>query len=108
MPGLHEFSDANFAAEVLASPTPVLVDFTAPWCGPCRQLAPVVEKLNTEWAGAVKVGHLDVDQNAATAARYGVLGIPALLLFKAGQPVARLAGFLPREKILTKLTPHLK
>lgn len=107
MPVLHTFTDANFAAEVLGSDTPVLVDFTAAWCGPCQQLAPTVAKLNAEWNGAVKVGQLDVDQNAATVTQYGVLGIPALILFKAGRPVERLNGLQPRDKILKKFTPHL-
>ncbi len=99
--------DATFAAEVLNSPVPVLVDFTAVWCGPCQRLDPEVERLNAEWAGAVRVAKLDVDQNPATAGQLGVLGIPALILFKNGQPVERLQGYLPKDRILAKLKPHL-
>jgi thioredoxin 1 len=105
---MHEFNDTNFSVEVLANTAPVLVDFTAAWCGPCRTLDPVVEKLNAEWAGAVKVGHLDIDQNTATTMQYGVMSVPTLMLFKAGRPVERLVGYMPRERILSKLNPHLK
>lgn len=108
MTALLEFNDANFGAEVLANPAPVLVDFTAAWCGPCRTLAPVVAKLNADWAGAVKVGELDIDQNTATTVQYGVMSVPTLILFKAGQPVERLVGYMPRERILARLNPHLK
>lgn len=100
-------SDANFESEVLACGTPVLVDFTAVWCGPCRQLEPVLARLTAEWAGAVKVGRLDVDQNPGTTVRFGVMSLPTLILFRSGQPVARLNGALPREKILAQLGPHL-
>lgn len=105
---MHEFNDANFDAEVLASAAPVLVDFTAAWCGPCRTLDPIVEKLNAEWAGAVKVGRLDIDRNTATTMQYGVMSVPTLLLFKAGRPVERLVGYMPRERLLSKLNPHLR
>jgi thioredoxin 1 len=104
---LHQFTDANFQLEVLQSATPVLVDFTAEWCGPCQMLAPVVEQLNTEWNGSVKVGHLDADANTSLVTQYGVLGLPTLILFKNGQPVERLAGYMRRERILSKLKPHL-
>lgn len=108
MAELHEFRDDNFQSEVLAHAAPVLVDFTAAWCGPCRMLAPVVGKLNDEWAGAVKVGQLDIDHNVATTMAYGVMSVPTLILFKAGRPVERLTGYMPRERILAKLTPHLR
>ena len=104
---LHHFTDTTFKQEVLESDTPVLVDFTADWCGPCHMLAPVVEKLNEEWNGLVKVGKLDTDANVETTMRYGVLGLPTLILFKAGQPVERLIGFMARERILAKLKLHL-
>lgn len=108
MAEMHQFRDDNFEGEVLASATPVLVDFTAVWCGPCRTLAPVVDKLNQEWAGAVKVGKLDIDQNMATTMKYGVMSVPTLMLFKDGQPVERLTGYMPRERILAKLNGHLR
>lgn len=107
MADILTLSDATFAAEVLNSPVPVLVDFTAVWCGPCKRLDPEVERLNAEWAGAVKVVKLDVDQNPGIAGQLGVLGIPALILFKNGQPVERLQGYLPKDRILAKLKPHL-
>ena len=108
MATMHQFSDATFRQEVLESDRPVLVDFTAEWCGPCHMLAPVVEKLNDEWNGVVKVGKLDIDVNVETTMQYGVMGVPTLILFKSGQPAERLMGFMQKERILAKLTPHLK
>jgi thioredoxin 1 len=107
MATMHHFSDANFKQEVLEYDKPVLVDFTAEWCGPCHMLAPVVERLNEEWNGAVKVGKLDIDENMEVAMQYGILGVPTLILFKGGQPAERLTGYMPRERILAKLKPHL-
>jgi len=107
MAELHQFTDANFQLEVLQCQTPVLVDFTAEWCGPCHMLAPVVEQLNAEWQGAVKVGQLDADANNQLVTQYEVLGLPTLILFINGQPVERLAGYMRRERILSKLKPHL-
>jgi thioredoxin 1 len=107
MATMHQFTDATFKEEVLESEKPVLVDFTAAWCGPCHMLAPIVEKLNEEWNGAVKVGKLDIDANVDTTMAYGVMGVPTLILFKGGKPAERLTGFMPRERILTKLKPHL-
>jgi thioredoxin 1 len=108
MATMYHFSDATFKQEVLESDQLVLVDFTAEWCGPCHMLAPVVEKLNEEWDGSVKVGKLDIDMNVDTTLQYGVMGVPTLILFKNGQPAERLVGFMPRERILAKLNPHLK
>ena len=108
MATMHQFSDATFRQEVLESDRPVLVDFTAEWCGPCHMLAPVVEKLNDEWNGVVKVGKLDIDVNVETTMQYGVMGVPTLILFQSGQPAERLMGFMPKERILAKLNPHLK
>ena len=108
MATMHQFNDATFKEDVLESDRPVLVDFTAEWCGPCHMLAPVVEKLNEEWNGAVKVGQLDIDLNVDTTMQYGVMGVPTLILFKNGQPAERLMGFMPKARILAKLSPHLK
>ena len=107
MADLHHFTDDNFQAEVLNSAEPVLVDFTAEWCGPCHMLAPVVARLNDGWQGSVKVGHLDIDANEGTTQRYEVMGVPTLILFKGGEPVARLSGYMAEKRILTKLEPHL-
>jgi thioredoxin 1 len=107
MTTLYEFTDTNFKLDVLDSSQPVLVDFTAEWCPPCHMLAPIVDKLNEEWNGAVKVGKLDIDVNADTAMQYGVMSIPTLLLFKRGQPVERLTGFMQKDRILARLNPHL-
>lgn len=107
MADLHHFTDDNFQAEVLGSREPVLVDFTAEWCGPCHMLAPVVARLNEEWNGVVKVGHLDIDANLQVTQQYEVMGVPTLILFKEGRPVERLSGYMARERILNKLKPHL-
>src|SRR5260221_3790046 len=84
---LHQFTGDNFQLEVLQCDTPVLVDFTAEWCGPCHMLAPVVEQLNAEWNGSVKVGCLDADANAELVMQYGVMGLPTLILLKNGLAV---------------------
>ena len=100
-------TDQNFADEVERSPLPVLIDFWAGWCGPCRLIAPTIEKLAKELAGKVRVGKLDVDSNKATAARFRVQGIPMLLVLKNGQEVDRMVGVQSREAILQRLKPHI-
>lgn len=89
---MKEFSDQNFEAEVLQSEQPVLVDFWAEWCMPCRMLAPTIEKLASEYAGKVKVGKLDTDANRDTAMKYGINAIPTVILFKGGQIAQRFVG----------------
>lgn len=86
------FTDANFESEVLKSEEPVVVDFWAPWCGPCRIVSPLIEELAKEYEGKVKVGKLNVDDNPQTAQTYGVMSIPSVLLFKSGQPVKTMVG----------------
>ncbi len=92
-------TDANFKSEVLQSKIPVLVDFWAEWCGPCRMLSPVVEKIAKEYKGKLKVGKLNVDDNPDTPSEYGIQGIPTLLIFKNGELAQRLVGFQAEEKI---------
>lgn len=102
-----EFTDANFASEVLGAARPVLVDFTAMWCGPCHQLKPIIEEIAAELNGRLKVGVLDIDVNINTAMDYQVMGLPTLILFKEGQPVERVQGFMPKPRLWRKLSPHL-
>lgn len=100
-------SDATFESEVLKATTPVLVDFWAAWCGPCRMVAPVVDEIARDYDGKLKVVKLDVDENGNTAAQFGVQSIPTLLLFKDGKAVQRIVGYRPKDRLLKDLQPHL-
>jgi thioredoxin 1 len=96
---VSEVNDATFEQEVLQSSEPVLVDFWAAWCGPCRALAPVVDEIAGQYQGQLRVMKMDVDRNASTPARYGIRGIPALLLFKGGKVADQIVGYVPKDTI---------
>ena len=99
----YEVTDANFEAEVLKDEKPVLVDFWAPWCGPCRMVAPVVDELSDEYDGKVKFVKLNTDDNIQTASKYGIRSIPTLLVFKGGEPVGQIIGFRPKSDLKKRL-----
>ncbi len=101
--GVTEVTDADFGTEVLGSGSPVLVKFTAEWCGPCRQLGPVLGALAREEAGRLRIVEIDVDRNPDTTVRYGVLATPTLMVFRAGEPVRSLVGARPKRRLLEEL-----
>src|ERR1043166_474326 len=105
--GIVELTDAAFDQDVLKSETPVLVDFWAPWCGPCKAMGPTVDAVATEYAGKVKVGKLNTDDNPATAMRYEIRGIPTLLLFKGGKVVDQRVGAMPKPDVKKMIDPHV-
>ena len=98
-----ELTDDNFDQEVLKSDLPVLVDFWATWCGPCRMVGPIVDELAKEYAGRIKVGKLNVDNNGKTSIKYGIMSIPSLLFFKKGQVVDQMVGAAPKNSFVEKL-----
>jgi thioredoxin 1 len=104
---IKHVGESDFEIEVISSSLPVLVDFTAVWCGPCKMLEPIVKQLAQEWEGKVKVVKLDVDDNAELAIQYQVMGVPTLMLFSNGEPLERMTGYQPKQRILAKVSPHM-
>jgi thioredoxin 1 len=102
-----QITDSSFDAEVLKSDVPVLTDFWAEWCGPCKVIAPILEQIAEEYDGRIKITKIDVDQNNQTAIQHSVQSIPTLILFKNGQTVERLVGSMPKDKLLARILPHL-
>ncbi len=108
MDELLTVTEASFTTEVLQASQPVLVDFTATWCYPCKMLDPVVKQLAQEWEGKVQVVKVDVDENPNVTGQYQVMGVPTLLLFVDGKPVERATGYQPKERLVKKFAPHLR
>jgi len=97
----------KFKEDVLEAGTPILIDFTADWCGPCKMMAPVLAELAKEWEGKIKILKLDVDENKEIAARYGVMSIPTLMLFVNGEVAERLTGYKPKKKLIKKFREYI-
>ena len=107
MAEIPKLTEADFEAEVLKSTIPVIADFTAAWCGPCKMLDPVIVQLSQDWQGKVKIVKLDVDDNSKLAVQYGVMGVPTLILFINGVPVQRLSGYQPKDRIISKFGSYI-
>ncbi|TFG50233.1 MAG: thioredoxin [Anaerolineales bacterium] len=107
MAEVQYITEEDFEGKVLVSELPVLVDFTAAWCGPCKMVSPLVEELAEDWAGKARVYKLDVDASPTLPTQFGVMGIPALLLFVNGDVAARVTGFKPKKQLLSVFEPHL-
>ena len=100
-------TDDSFEQQVLQSGLPTVVDFWATWCAPCKRIAPILDDIAAEYDGQLKVVKVDVDNNPVTASQYGVMSIPTLLVFKDGTPAERIVGYMPKEKLMDKIKPHM-
>ncbi len=107
MAELEHINRDSFQSQVLESITPVLVDFTAVWCGPCKMLEPILKELADQWADKVRILKVDVDQNPELAMQYNVMGVPTLMLFQGGKVLERLSGYQPKDRLMKVLQPHL-
>ena len=105
---IKHITDQSFSTDVLTADKPVLVDYWAEWCGPCKMIAPILDEVAREYAGKLKVAKLNIDDNQKTPGEYGIRGIPTLMLFKGGKVVERIVGAQPKESILAKVMPHLE
>ena len=104
---VNKFTEANFEAEVLQSDIPVFVDFYADWCGPCKMMSPVIDKLAEEYDGRIKVGKVNVDENSDLAVKYGIMSIPNMVFFKNGQPVDRVVGAIPKPQMQARFEKNV-
>lgn len=102
-----EITSQDFQQEVINSEIPVLVDFWAPWCGPCKMLGPIIDQLVDEYQGRVKIVKVNVDENSEVAGEYGIMSIPTLILFKNGEEVETISGFMPKNKLMEKIDPKI-
>ena len=105
--GVFEFTDGNFQSEVLDSDVPVLVDFWAPWCGPCKMLAPTIDQLASDYAGKARIGKVNTDENPGIATNYQISAIPTVMLFNGGQAVEKFVGVTPKDRFSSALDSHL-
>ena len=104
---VHKFTESNFDAEVLQSDLPVFVDFYADWCGPCKMMSPVIDKLAEEFAGRIKVGKVNVDENGDLAVKYGIMSIPNMVFFKNGEVVDRIVGAIPKPQMQARFEKNV-
>ena len=107
MSNVLEIDDNNFETEVLGADVPVVIDFWATWCGPCRKLSPIVDEISDEYAGKVKFGKVNVEQSIEIAKKYSISGIPCLLIFKDGESVERMTGLMPKSSIISNIEKHI-
>ncbi len=105
--GLLPLTEKNFDEEVMSSPIPVLVDFWAEWCGPCKMISPVIDEIAQELTGKLKVAKVNVDEAQELAVKFGIMSIPTLLIFKKGKVVSQIVGAMPKEELLSKIQPNL-